>query len=268
MECGFLARFCNLFSGSSGNCTYIGGGNGGILIDAGVSCKRIEKALSERNIEPKSIAAIFITHEHTDHINGVRVFASKYKTNVYATPGTLEELDNMGIINGKFPTNIIDDSGIEAAGMKVIPFDTPHDSRQSCGYRIDTPDGRKIAVATDIGYISDTVRKAITGCDFVLIESNHDVHMLESGAYPYYLKRRILSDRGHLSNESCAAELASLAKSGTTRFLLGHISMENNLPQIAYHTSLNALQQAGFICGCDFLLDYAERISTRPVEVF
>lgn len=263
-----MARFCNLFSGSGGNCTYIGGNDGGILIDAGVSCKRIETALMQRNIDPKSIRAIFVTHEHNDHISGVRVFATKNNAVVYATEGTLAGMDRLGIINGKYQTVTVDRSHNDVAGMDIIPFDTMHDTPESCGYIIHTSDDRKIAVATDIGFVTDTVRQALTGCDLVLIESNHDVHMLRNGNYPYYLKQRIFSATGHLSNESCADELPSLAQNGTTRFYLGHLSHENNLPQIAYNTSLNRLVSSGLKLGRDFMLKVCAPQSISDVEVF
>ena len=263
-----MARFCSLFSGSSGNCTYIGSGDGGILIDAGVSCKLIETALNERGINPKSIRAIFVTHEHNDHISGVRVFASKNNSVVYATEGTLSGMENLGVLNGKFKTEIVSKTHNIASGMDIIPFDTMHDTAESCGYIIHTPDDRTIAVATDIGFVTDSVRKAITGCDLVLIESNHDLHMLQTGSYPYYLKRRILSATGHLSNECCADELPALAQSGTSRFYLGHLSRENNLPQRADHTSLTRLTASGLKLGRDYILTVCSPQGVGDVEVF
>lgn len=262
-----LSRICSLFSGSQGNCTYISNSHGSILIDAGVSCKQIETALRARDIEPSSIDALFVTHEHSDHIKGIRVFASRYGTKVYATKGTLNQLDDMQILNGKFQYDIITKSGIETAGMKIVPFSTSHDCVDSCGYVIYTYDGRKISIATDLGHVSDEVLSAVTGSDYILIESNHDVHMLEVGPYPYYLKRRILSNIGHLSNDMCAQLLPKLAQSGTTRFLLGHISQNNNLPQIAYHTALNSLNSCGLTLNKDFILQTAEQVSCSPVEV-
>ena len=263
-----MARFCTLFSGSGGNSTYIGCASGGILIDAGVSCRRIETALKDRDIDPLSIKAIFITHEHTDHISGVRVFASRYKTGVYATGGTLAEMENAGILTGQFPVGVVPGEGSVIGDMHIVPFETPHDSAESCGYRVHTSDGKKIAVALDIGCMTDKVAAGISGCDLVVIESNHDVRMLENGGYPYYLKRRILSARGHLSNESCAQILPALAESGTTRFVLGHLSRENNIPDLAMTTSLSELAARGMKMGSDFLLRVAEAACTSGVEVF
>lgn len=249
-----MARFCSLFSSSSGNCTYIGTASSGILIDAGVSAKKITTALTDRNIQPESIKAIFVTHEHSDHIKGIRVFASKYHTPVFATEGTLVGMENAGVLTEKFTHDIIPLSGTEIGGMIVRRFVTPHDSNESCGYTVEMPDGRKIAVATDIGHMTNEIMNSISGCDLVMIESNHDVGMLQNGDYPYYLKRRILSDIGHLCNEKCGDAVAQLLRGGTTRFYLGHLSEHNNLPDLAYRTSENALSQEGAVIGHDCLL--------------
>lgn len=249
-----MSRFCSLFSSSSGNSTYIGSGKSGILIDAGVSAKRLKGALSDRQIEPSTINAIFVTHEHSDHIKGIRVFASAHNIPVYATAGTLDGLDEAGMLNGKFPCGIIPKDGMEFAGMFVKPFETPHDANESCGYTIDLPDDRKIAVATDIGHMTNTIMNALIGCDLVMLESNHDIGMLENGDYPYYLKRRILSDRGHLSNEACATAASQLIERGTTRLFLGHLSSENNIPELAYQTTFAEIAQTGAVLNRDYTL--------------
>ena len=146
-----MARFCSLYSSSSGNCTYIGTPHGGILVDIGVSAKRAEAALRDIGVEPSSIKAIFVTHEHTDHISGVRVFASRYGIKVYASAGTLEGMEAAGALKAGMNYDIASPEGTEAAGMYVRPFRTPHDSRESTGYTVVTPDSKRIAVATDIG---------------------------------------------------------------------------------------------------------------------
>ena len=231
-----MARYCPLFSGSSGNCCYIGSAAGGVLVDAGVSARRIETALREREIDPGSIRAICVTHEHSDHVAGLRVLTRRYGMPVFASRGTLEELLHAGILGERDAFAVIDEEGIE--------------------------------VATDMGYMTPVVRKALRGCDLVHIESNHDIRMLENGPYPYFLKKRILAKTGHLSNEACAAELPQFAQEGTTRFVLAHLSAENNLPDLAYVTSQAALQEAGLRAGVDFLLQVAERVSTEKVTVF
>ena len=262
-----MARFCPLFSGSSGNCTYIGTAAGGILIDAGVSAKRIECALVEREIDPKSIAAVFVTHEHSDHISGLRVLVKRYGYKVYSSKGTMNALAENNVIAQGNHADVMTRKGVAAADLMITGFRTSHDSRESIGFRIQTGDGRILAVATDTGCVTDEVRSALRGCDLALIESNHDVQMLKNGGYPYFLKKRILCDTGHLSNDCCAAELPALAKSGTTRFVLGHLSRDNNMPEIAYKTSLSALSAAGFIENHDFILEVAPRTATRPVMV-
>ena len=256
----FLSRICPLFSSSKGNSTYVGSGNVGVLIDVGRSAKQIEKSLYENDISINSIKAIFITHEHYDHIQGLKIFASRYKIKVFASSGTISALEQKGVLTNNFSANVISSSGVEVCGMHIKPFETPHDSRQSLGYIIDTPDNKRAVIATDIGYITDKIRQSAAGADVFLIESNHDVKMLQNGKYPYYLKRRILSSSGHLSNESCADELPNFVKNGTDKFILAHLSQENNIPELAYETSICKLASHKMLAGVDFHLVVA------PVE--
>ena len=252
-----MAKFCSLYSSSSGNCTYIGTSQGGILIDVGISAKRTGEALAEIGVDPSSIEAIFITHEHSDHINGVRVFAKKHGIKVFASEGTLAGMEAANALDPKIVCDVIPHSGTEAAGIYVRPFETPHDSLESTGFSLVTPDGKRLSVATDIGKITSTIMDAIHGSDLVLLESNHDVGMLQNGPYPFRLKQRILSDRGHLSNENCARTAVSLVNSGTTRLVLGHLSKENNMPSLAYETTRSAMTVAGATEGIDYLLSVA-----------
>ena len=252
-----MAKFCSLYSSSSGNCTYIGTSQGGILVDVGVSAKRTAEALAEIGIDSSQIAAIFVTHEHSDHINGIRVFSERHGIKVYASAGTLTGMEEQGALTSKMQVEIMPQGGVEAGGIFVKSFRTPHDSRESTGYSIVTPDGKRIAVATDIGTVTDTVMNAIYGCDLVLLESNHDVRMLQNGPYPYFLKERILSNHGHLSNEKCAETAVKLVESGTTRFVLGHLSKENNMPSLAFETTHAAMTMAGAKENIDYLLSVA-----------
>lgn len=255
-----MARLCPLFSGSNGNSIYIGSGNTGILIDVGRSAKQIEKAIKRSEIDIDGIKAIFVTHEHSDHIKGLRTFASRYGINVYSSEGTIDTMEYKGgILCDKFRCKVIPDDGLYIENMFVKSFPTSHDCKDSVGYVVNTGDGRKIIIATDIGYISDQVRSAIYGCDLLFIESNHDINMLRNGPYPYYLKRRILSDKGHLSNEACAQELPRFAKKGTTRFMLAHLSEESNIPELAYQTALSSFVTEGLIEGIDFELSVAPK---------
>ena len=250
-----MARFCPLFSGSSGNCLYVGNADSGILIDAGVSARRIETALAQRDIPLSAIRAILVTHEHNDHTAGVRVLQKRHHIPVYASRGTLEGMFKYDAVDDAENCHMVDTLRLD--DFDVTAFATLHDCRESNGFRITLRDGRTVGIATDLGYVTDAVREGLRGCDLVHIESNHDVRMLENGPYPYVLKRRILSERGHLSNEACAAELPTLLENGTTRLVLGHLSRENNLPALAHATAFSALQERGAVENRDFTLQVA-----------
>ena len=264
-----MARFCSLFSSSSGNATYIGTANDGILIDAGVSAKRLKTALLDRDIDPATIRAIFVTHEHSDHIKGIRVFAGAHRIPVYATRGTLLGMEEAGALSEKFPAHELPaGSDVEIGGMQIHAFATPHDSLESCGFTVTMEDERKLAVCTDIGHMTNEIMHNLIGCDLVLLESNHDVGMLENGSYPYFLKRRILSDTGHLSNAACADVAAQLVERGTTRLFLGHLSAENNLPELAFQTSYCALCESGAVAERDYILKVNPRENNEDVVRF
>lgn len=252
-----MPRLYPLFSGSSGNCYYLGTNESGILIDAGRSAKQIKTALDERELDVKNIKAIFITHEHIDHTKGLRVLASKYNIKVYASKGTIAQMKERDLINDKVDISPISIKGIETDDMKIIPFRISHDCAEGYGYVAETSDGRKTAFATDTGIINDEIENAICGCDTVVIESNHDIHMLENGYYPYDLKKRILSEYGHLSNDSCAKTAVNLVRSGTTRFVLAHLSKENNIPLLAEQTSICAFEENKMKRNIDYILTVA-----------
>lgn len=254
-----MARLCPLFSGSSGNSYYIGSKDAGILIDVGRSAKQITNMLHDCDIPIDAVKGIFITHEHVDHVKGLRVFASKNHIQVFSSRGTLNALEQSGMLTSDYRADVVSAEGIECAGMMVRPFHTSHDCSEGYGYRIHTSDDRKITFSTDLGYISSDVRECLNDSDFIIIESNHDVGMLKSGRYPYPLKRRILSDIGHLSNTACSDVLPELARNGTTRFMLAHLSSENNTPELAYQTALCSLTMAGLHNDIDFKLSVAPR---------
>ncbi|MEE0946027.1 MAG: MBL fold metallo-hydrolase [Acutalibacteraceae bacterium] len=248
-----MAKFCPLFSGSKANCTYISGSKGAFLVDVGASCKSVLKALEDIDEDIERIKAILITHEHSDHIKGLKALSKKYSIPVMASAKTLETLQNIGAVSCDTELLAIDDS-IETEFGTVNRFDTMHDCDGSSGYSIDLWEGMKISVCTDLGVVTQTVREHLTGSNLILIESNHDLRMLQSGPYPPELKLRIAGERGHLSNTSCASELSDLLKSGTTRFILGHLSENNNLPSLALRTSQAALLDAGAKKDTDYIM--------------
>ena len=252
-----MARFCSLFSSSRGNSTYIGTSSGGILVDCGVSAKKLHNTLEGIGVDPDSIGAVFITHEHTDHICGLKTFASAHGIEVFASVGTINALNLSGALNGKFPVNVIDDNGVEACGVFIRPFRLSHDAKEPFGYSAVTSDNRRICVATDTGIVTDEILSAIYGSDLVLLESNHDIGMLQNGPYPYLTKRRILSDLGHLSNDVCAQTSVKLLEGGTTRFCLAHLSKDNNIPSLAYQSTYSELLQNGAVEGRDYRLSVA-----------
>ncbi len=262
-----MAKYCSLFSGSKGNSTYIGTTNSGILVDVGVSAKRLREALEAREIAPTSICGVCITHEHSDHIAGLKVLTKQYGWTVYASEGTLSALLEEGYVHPNSDVVPLHTASVTVGDMQVTPFHTPHDARESMGFCVQTPDERKIGIATDMGVMRQEVERLLSTCDLVHIESNHDIAMLRAGTYPLYLQQRILSDRGHLSNVMCAQTVVTLAKAGVSRFVLAHLSEQNNTPLLAKQTALSALTREGLQNGRDYLLGAAAQVSKRQVTL-
>ncbi len=262
-----MARAVPLFSGSKGNSYYIGTASEGVLIDAGRSCRQIENAMEANGLKMSNVSAVFVTHEHTDHCSALKVLASRYGFEVYASGGTLRALEQGGKIAPGTRTNIIEND-IAIGNMLVSRIDTPHDAAESCCYRVTAPDGKSALVATDMGIMVPKVREAAEISDFVVLESNHDIEMLKTGIYPYYLKQRILSQKGHLSNDACAAELVNLVSKGTLRLMLGHLSEQNNTPQIALSTSVSLLEEQGMKFKSDYTLDVAPSETRIQTVIF
>lgn len=253
-----MSRVCPLFSGSTGNSTYIATPEGSVLIDAGASFKGIVAAIERAGGSYEDIAAVAVTHEHIDHIKGLKTFLSRTSAALVASEQTVETLISQEKIPPRTKIITVDNCDAEIGGILLHRFSTSHDCEGSSGYVLTLPDGKKTAVCTDLGVVTDSVRSAISGCDLVLLESNHDIDMLKRGPYPANLKYRIMSDTGHISNVACAAELKNLLKSGTKRFILGHLSQKNNTPLIARACAESALMDMGAQNGKDYILNVAK----------
>jgi len=259
-----------LYSGSSGNSIFVQFEGVRILVDVGCSTKSIVSALEQVGQNPSAIDAILITHDHSDHMKGLDVFVRKFGKPIYATEHTwrgihgaqkkphTEALDHM-IVSGE---------SFFVGQVEIIPFSTPHDAEGSCGFRFFYQ-GRSMAVATDLGHFSDEVREAVVGSEVVLIEANYDHDMLLNGEYPWYLKKRIDSEMGHLCNSDCAKAVCYLYHNGTKHFVLGHLSKENNMPMIAEKEILRVMDNESAVRGKNYFLSVANRYyPTEPVILY
>lgn len=254
-----MLKLYSIISGSSGNCSLITNGKTNILVDCGTSGKRTSEALQKLAISDKVLNSIVVTHEHTDHTKGVGILARKLKIPIYATSGTHMNMD-LGKISDEQIQVVVPDATYDIAGIGITPFSIPHDAQEPCGY-VFSYGNERIAVATDIGIMTDNILSRISGCKSVLLESNHDIDMLRFGDYPYALKKRILSDIGHLSNESAAQAAYELVKSGTEHIMLGHLSDKNNTPEIAQMVTHSYLSDRNVNIGKDVTLQVAGRYS-------
>ena len=235
---------CPIFSGSAGNCIFIKSEKSCFLIDAGRSCRQIERYISDNGFNPNDVKFILVTHEHIDHVKGLNVFSRHHKTRILSSKGTINFLETKGILNDKIDYNSIDLSETKIDGIRIIPFDISHDCIQGFGYSIFLENNIKISVCSDIGYISDSVFESLIGSNTLIIESNHDIEMLKNGPYPKFLKERILSDKGHLSNSECCKVLQDLVKTGVKKIILCHLSEINNTPEIAYNSAFSAIDKS------------------------
>ena len=222
-------------SGSTGNCALVQGGGRSVLIDAGISARRIRAGLARAGLLPSDLDGVFVTHEHADHIKGLATLLKYDPVTVYA-PGTVRGAIHRAIPGADVYTReLVPERALELGTLTVTAFPTPHDTPQSVGYRLEAADGC-LGFATDTGCVTDTMLRYLAGAQIALIEANHDVAMLKNGPYPPHLQKRILSDRGHLSNAECTFLASVLAQTGTRRIVIGHLSKENNLPGLALRT--------------------------------
>lgn len=252
-------RFCSLSSGSSGNCQYIEANGTRLLIDAGLSGKKIEGLLDQIEVDPNSLDGILVTHEHTDHVKGVGILSRRYDLPVYANNqtwlGMEDKIGNIGSKNIKVFQSELD---LEINNLNIYPIKTYHDAREPVGY-IFYYKNKKISIITDTGFIDKHMEDKIKGSDLYLIESNHDIRMLKEGSYPRSLKERVLSAKGHLSNVAAGETLANIVQARGEVVLLGHLSKDNNLPRLAYDTVATILSDKGLVLGSDLNLGLAPR---------
>ena len=261
-------RLASIASGSNGNCIYIGSEQTHILIDAGVSRKKIEEGLHLLDLDLSDINAVFLTHEHSDHVGGLFPLLNKRDIPVYATGGILQGIrkyDKKNTMDERKMTLIHADTPVLCGDLQVDPFAISHDALEPVCYRV-TCQGKKVAVATDLGCYDDYLVDRLQGMDALLLEANYDLRMLQAGPYPYYLKQRILSDNGHLSNDASSRLLIRLLHDHLKGVLLGHLSEQNNLPELAYETVRVEIEMSdnAYHAG-DFRLGVATRFA--PSEI-
>lgn len=253
---------CALSSGSSGNCILVRSENCRVLVDCGITGKAAETVLLQAGVSPDSLNAIIVTHEHIDHTSGVGVMCRRYKLPVYATLGTWKAMINsIGKIDTSLIRYIAAEVPFDISGIKFHPFKTTHDAAESIGLVFSYGE-KKGAVVTDLGTVTKHIFDLLTPCSIALVEANHDERMLINGSYPDHLKKRILSDYGHLSNRLCGALCGKLVKEGNLRqIILGHLSNDNNTPRKAYESVSASIEAAGALIGQDVKLFVAQRYS-------
>lgn len=259
-----------LFSGSSGNSILVRADGVNLLFDCGQSCKRIDEALASVNTSPDMISALFVTHGHSDHIRGTDVFIRKHEVPIYASEPTMYSIlssckkphDNSLnlVLNAGECATFTGKTGI----VKVSTAATPHDAKGSFCCRVDAC-GKSCMIMTDLGHVTDDIRSMATGIDAILIESNYDVQMLANGPYDYNLKLRVGGPNGHLSNDACAQMIEQLIAGGTRLFTLGHLSENNNTPEVAFRTVTDYLNRCNLKAGTDYFLNIASRYAPSKI---
>lgn len=260
-------RICSIASGSSGNCVYVGDDDTHILIDAGISGKRVKAGLDAIGVDIKRIQALLITHEHSDHISGVGVLSRKYKIPIYSKEKTLKSLlksRSVGVIDPELFHHIEADQGFMLGKIQVMPFASSHDAVDPLCYTFITEE-KKIGFATDLGSYNDYIKDHLKGANVLYLEANHDVSMLEVGPYPFFLKQRILSDVGHLSNDLSADLICQLYHEGLDHIILAHLSHENNMPDVAHATVKHEIDARLALKEGDLYLHVAKRSENSVV---
>lgn len=260
-----MFHFCSLYSGSTGNCLFVETDNSKVLVDAGVSAKKIESALSSINVNFEDIDAILVTHEHSDHVQSLGTISKKFNIPVFANSKTWDAMpkqrDKILDCNVK---NFCVDESFELGDLRVLPFLIPHDAACPCGFNFFY-DNKKLSVATDLGHITTGILNHLEGTNFLMLESNYDSEVLKCGPYPFMLKSRIAGPNGHLSNNLAGKTISHLIGSGLSSVIIGHLSKDNNFPELAYTTVLEELAINNY-SACDVNICVASR--TEPSNLF
>ncbi len=242
-------RYLSVSSGSSGNCHYVAYKDTQVLVDAGLSGKKIEENLNILKINLKNTGGILISHEHSDHIKGAGILSRRYNIPIYANENTWNAMESkLGKIEERNKKIFTNNCPFSIKDIEIKPFSIHHDAVDPVAFTFYNGKN-KISIATDLGHICDKIRENIYHSKLVVLESNHDVEMLKMGSYPYYLKRRVLSHKGHLSNEEAGKFCVELVKKGTEKILLAHLSKENNFPELAFETVKGILREKNMNIG-------------------
>lgn len=259
-------RFCSLASGSSGNCQYIGTDKINILIDAGLSGKKIQEGLKSIDVDPNSINVILVTHEHKDHIKGVGILSRRFNIPIYANSNTWKHMEkHIGNISDENIRIFDTEKDFNLGDLGISTFRTYHDASESVGFCINKKH-KKISILTDTGCVDNNIKNKIKGSDLMLVESNHDIEMLKMGKYPWFLKKRIMGDQGHLSNEDAGNLITEVFCENKENILLAHLSNENNFPELAYQTVANIIADKGINIDKDISVGLTNR--DCPTKVY
>lgn len=260
-------KFCSIASGSSGNCYVLASEHCKILLDAGVSGKKITEGLNSVGVAPEEIQAVLVTHEHVDHVKGAGIFSRKYDTPIYANTSTWEAMQGaLGKVKEHNIKTFTTGEDIYIKDIEIKSFHIPHDAAEPVGFSF-YKDDVQVSITTDLGCMTNEILEEIIHSDFLVLEANHDIEMLKMGRYPWYLKQRILSEKGHLSNVDAGKALSHILKKDNKEreVLLAHLSHENNFPQMAYQTVKNVLEEENIYIGQDIKIHTALRDETSEI---
>ena len=266
-----MLKFISFGSGSSGNCYYLYTETDGLIIDIGVGLRTLKKHFRDYGLSLSSIHYVLITHDHADHIKSVGSISHEYNLPIYATENVHEGIDRNYCITRKLPSTmrrvLVPGHPLQLGSFLVTPFSVPHDATENVGYLVKV-DNVNFCIITDVGEVTDEIKQYIIQADYLVIEANHDIEMLEQGPYPQHLKDRIRSKIGHLSNKDCGIAIAENMKEGLHHVWLCHLSEENNHPELARKTVESVLRNYGIVAGKDFILEVLKRKTpTGPYEL-